>query len=88
MEIVKFLEMSTNLKLNKNWKKWAKNTFFVYFFINLHLIMYTLSLRKLNLAILKGQEPAVSQILESFDSLKRYATFFLVGGSIKYYKMV
>jgi hypothetical protein len=68
--------MSTNLKFNKNWKKWAKSTFFVYFFINLHLIMYPLNLGKFNLAILNGQEPAVSQILESFNSLNRYATFF------------
>ncbi len=44
--------------------------------------MYTLNLGKLNLAILKGKEPAVSQILESFSSLNSYATFFLVGGSI------
>jgi hypothetical protein len=59
-----------------------KYRFCLLFFINLHLIIYTLNLGKLNLAILKGQEPAVSQILESFNSLNSYATFFLVGGSI------
>jgi hypothetical protein len=46
--------------------------------------MYFLNLGKCNLAILKGQEPTVSQIFDFFNSLNRYETFFLVGGSIFY----
>jgi hypothetical protein len=60
--------MSTNLNFTKYWKKWAKITYLVYFFIYIYLFMYPQNLGKLNLAILKRQKSAVSRILESFNS--------------------
>jgi hypothetical protein len=64
------INININLNFSKNWKKWAKITYFVYFFYLFAFFMYPLNLGKSNLAILKGEEPAVSQILRVFQQLK------------------
>ncbi len=76
---IKVFKSVNTLYFSQNWKSWQKwlilFTFYLFAFF-----MYPLNLRKLNLAIVNGQELAVSQILD-FKTVKSICYFFLVGGS-------